>query len=167
MRTKQDEVMSMDKDQFVQLVLEAEPTLFHVSFSILHHEQDCADAVQEAVVKAYEQRGTLKSPAYFKTWLVRIVMNECYQIRRKQKKRVPMEEKFLADDQKLSRYVREDYLDLYRAIAALKEQDKICILLFYMEDFTIRQIAGVLEIPEGTVKSRLNRAKRQLRGMLG
>lgn len=157
----------MDKNQFVQLVLEAEPTLFHVSFSILHHEQDCADAVQEAVVKAYEQRDTLKNPAYFKTWLVRIVMNECYQILRKRKRNVPLEEEFLENDRKLGRYVREDYLDLYRAIAGLKEKDKICILLFYMEDFTIAQIAKILEIPEGTVKSRLNRAKKQLKGMLG
>lgn len=157
----------MEKEQFVQLVLEAEPTLFHVAFSILHHEQDCADAVQEAVVKAYEQRNTLKNQTFFKTWLVRIVMNECYQILRKRKRRTSMDEKLLKDDRKLSVYVREDYLDLYRAIAALKEKDRICILLFYMEDFTIKQIADTLEVPTGTVKSRLNRAREQLKGMLG
>lgn len=157
----------MEKSKFIELVLEAEPTLFHVAFSILHHEQDCADAVQEAVVKAYEQRDTLKKRAYFKTWLVRIVMNECYQILRKRKRQFPMEEGVLADDRSLGLYVREDYLDLYRAIAELKEKDRICILLFYMEDFTIRQIAETLEIPPGTVKSRLNRAREQLKGMLG
>lgn len=157
----------MDKDQFVELVLEAEPTLFHVAFSILHHEQDCADAVQEAVVKAYEQRHTLKKLAYFKTWLVRIVMNECYQMLRKQKRQAPMKEEILADDRKLGLYVQEDYLDLYRAIDALKEKDRMCVLLFYMEDFTIAQIAEALEIPAGTVKSRLNRARAQLKGMLG
>ena len=155
----------MEKNQFVQLVLEAEPTLFHVAFSILHHEQDCADAVQEAVVKAYEQRNTLKERAHFKTWLVRIVMNECYQILRKKKRQIPTEE-ILSDDRKLENYVKEDYLDLYRAIARLKEKDKACILLYYMEDFTIAQIAQVLDIPPGTVKSRLSRARKQLRGML-
>lgn len=132
----------MEKEQFVQLVL-------------------------EAVVKAYEQRNTLKNQTFFKTWLVRIVMNECYQILRKRKRRMSMDEKLLKDDRKLSVYVREDYLDLYRAIAALKEKDRICILLFYMEDFTIKQIADTLEIPTGTVKSRLNRAREQLKGMLG
>lgn len=157
----------MDKDQFVELVLEAEPTLFHVAFSILHHEQNCADAVQEAVVKAYEQRHNLKKPAYFKTWLVRIVMNECYQILRKQKRQASMKEGIPMDDQQLGSYVKEEYLDLYRAISNLKEKDKICILLFYMEDFTIGQIAEALEIPAGTVKSRLNRARQQLKGMLG
>lgn len=159
--------MQMDKNQFVKLVLEAEPTLFHVAFSILHHEQDCADAVQEAVAKAYEQRGTLKNLSYFKTWLVRIVINECYQILRKQKRRASMNESLLKDDGRLGAYVREDYLDLYRSIAKLKEKDKICILLFYMEDFTVKQIAEALEIPPGTVKSRLNRARKQLKGMLG
>lgn len=155
----------MEKNQFVELVLEAEPTLFHVAFSILHHEQDCADAVQEAVVKAYEQRDTLKKTAYFKTWLVRIVMNECYQILRKRKRQIPSEE-VLQNDRKLGTYVKEDYLDLYRAIARLNEKDKICILLYYMEDFTIAQIAQTLDIPSGTVKSRLNRARKQLKVML-
>ena len=117
-------------------------------------------------MKAYEQRHTLKKSAYFKTWLVRIVMNECYQILRKRKRQMPAEEGILADDRSLGMYVREDYLDLYRAIAELKEKDRICILLFYMEDFTIRQIAETLEIPPGTVKSRLNRAREQLKGML-
>lgn len=123
----------MEKNQFVQLVQEAEPTLFHVAFSILHHEQDCADAVQEAVVKAYAQRDTLKNPAYFKTWMVRIVMNECYQILRKRKRQLSLTTGILEDDRKLCLYVKEDYLDLYRAIETLKEKDKICVLLFYME----------------------------------
>lgn len=156
----------MEKHQFVELVLDAEPTLFHMAFSILHHEQDCADAVQEAVVKAYEQRDTLKNPAYFKTWLVRIVMNECYQILRKQKRQVPTEE-ILLSDRKLEHYIKEEYLDLYRSIARLKEKDRACILLYYMEDFTIEQVALTLNIPQGTVKSRLSRARKQLKEMLG
>jgi len=84
---------------------------------------------------------------------------------RKRKRQIPAEE-VLQNDRKLGTYVKEEYLDLYRAIARLKEKDKICILLYYMEDFTIAQIAQALDIPPGTVKSRLNRARKQLKVML-
>ena len=63
-------------------------------------------------------------------------------------------------------YIKAEYLDLYRAICKLREKDKICIVLFYMEDFTIPQIAEILSVPTGTVKSRLNRARKQLKDWL-
>ena len=63
-------------------------------------------------------------------------------------------------------YIKEEYLDLYRAIEQLEEGEKICILLFYMEDYSVSQIADVLRIPEGTVKSRLSRARKHLKGIL-
>ena len=76
----------MDKDEFLKLTLDSEPTLFHVSFSILHDEQDCADSVQEAILKAYENRHKLREIKYFKTWIVRIVINECYSLLRRKKR---------------------------------------------------------------------------------
>ena len=157
----------MEKEKFVALMKEAESTLFHVAFSILHHEQDSADAVSEAVVKAYEGKDALRNPAYFKTWMVRIVINECYGILRKNRRQLPMAEQLLRESSvEEDRYIKAEYLDLYRAICKLREKDKICIVLFYMEDFTIPQIAEILSVPTGTVKSRLNRARKQLKDWL-
>lgn len=158
----------MKKEKFVALMKEAEPTLFHVAFSILHHEQDSADAVSEAIVKAYEGKDTLRNPAYFKTWMVRIVINECYGMLRKNRRLLPMAEQILREGDSVTedRYIKAEYLDLYRAIRKLKEKDKICIILFYMEDFTLTQIAEILSVPTGTVKSRLNRARKQLKDWL-
>lgn len=158
----------MEKEKFVALMKEAEATLFHVAFSILHHEQDSADAVSEAVVKAYEGKDALRNPAYFKTWMVRIVINECYGILRKNRRQIPMAEQLSQKRVSIEedRYIKAEYLDLYRAIQKLKEKDKICIVLFYMEDFTIPQIAEILSVPTGTVKSRLNRARKQLKDWL-
>lgn len=155
----------MEKEKFVELVKEAEATLFHVAFSILHHEQDSADAVSESIVKAYERKDTLRNPAYFKTWLVKIVINECYGMLRKNRRQLPMTEHLLREGRSVEedRYIKPEYLDLYQAICKLKEKDKMCIILFYMEDFTIIQIAEILSVPAGTVKSRLNRARRQLK----
>lgn len=156
----------MEREDFLQKTLESEKTLFHVAFSILHDEQDCADAVQEAIVKAYAQRENLQNSAYFKTWLTRIVINECYNLLRKKKHYTDFCEEVLADKSYLRDYIKEEYLDLYQAISKLEEKEKICVLLFYMEDYSVSQIAEVLKVPQGTVKSRLNRARKQLKGLL-
>ena len=156
----------MDKELFLKKILDAEETLFHVSFSILHHEQDCADAVQEAILKAYDARDTLRDEAFFKTWLVRIVINECYAIFLKSKRLEPYEEPRTDSAEYLGKYVKEEYLDLYRAIEELDDKHRICVILYYFEDYSIDQIARITQIPAGTVKSRLNRARQTLKGLL-
>lgn len=154
----------MDREEFLKQALEVESTLFHVAFSILHQEQDCADAVQETILKGYDHREKLREKTYFKTWITRILINECYTILRKNRKYYTLEETREVADTK--EYIKEEYLDLYRAIEQLEEGEKICILLFYMEDYSVSQIADVLRIPEGTVKSRLSRARKHLKGIL-
>lgn len=156
----------MDKDEFLRLTLDSEPTLFHVSFSILHNEQDCADAVQEAILKAYENRHKLKEIKYFKTWIVRIVINECYSILRKKKRFQLYDDTVQKDNTYLSNYIKEEYIDLYQAINRLGEKEKICVILYYLEDYSVAETANVLKIPIGTVKSRLNHARKELKGLL-
>ena len=124
--------------------------------------------VQEAVIKAYTGRDRLRRPEYFKTWLTRILINECYTFLRRQKKYFPLEETVERGSvtQEAWAPVREEYLDLYRAMEEISEKDRLCIQLYYMEDYSVRQIAQILRVPEGTVKSRMRRARQQLRGLL-
>lgn len=156
----------MEKEQFVKRITEVEADMFHLAFSILHREQDCSDAVQEAIVKAYAGRDTLRQPAYFKTWIMRILLNECYAALRRRKRLVPMEEQMMDMRADFGKYVREEYLDLYRAIDALREKDRVCVLLYYIEDYSVKEIGQIMDMPEGTVKSRLRRARLQMRDML-
>ena len=156
----------MDKDEFLKLALDSELTLFHISFSILHNEQDCADAVQEAILKAYENRHKLREIKYFKTWIVRIVINECYSILRKKRRFQAYDDTVQQDNVHLSNYIKEEYIDLYRAVGRLSEKVKICVILYYLEDYSVAEIAGILKIPIGTVKSRLNHARKELKGLL-
>lgn len=156
----------MEKEQFINLMSQVEADMFHLAFSVLHSEQECADAVQEAVVKAYAGRNTLKKQEYFKTWIMRILLNECYALLRRQKRLIPMEEQVLDAQVDFGNYVKEEYLDLYKAIDALKEKDRICVLLYYIEGYSVRQIAQIMQMPDGTVKSRLRRARIQLKNRL-
>lgn len=157
----------MDKDEFLRLTLDSEPTLFHVSFSILHNEQDCADAVQEAILKAYDNRHKLKEIKYFKTWIVRIAINECYSILRKKKRFETYDDAVKKDNIPLDNYVKEEYMDLYQAIDRLSRKEKMCVILYYLEDYSVAETADILKIPIGTVKSRLNHARKELKGLLG
>lgn len=149
----------MNKETFIANVLEVESTLYHVSKSILTHDQDCEDAVQGAILKAYDKIDTLKKEQYFKTWLVRILINECYDLKRKEYPEVSYEEYFestKADD-------RKDYRELYLAIKNLPERIRITIVLYYVEGYSVEEIKQILEIPAGTVKSRLAKGRKLLK----
>ena len=149
----------MNKDTFIDNVLEVRSTLYHVSKSILTCDQDCEDAVQGAILKAYDKLDTLKKEQYFKTWLIRILINECYSLNRKKYSQVSYEEyfQFVGEDDK------EDYSELYLAILNLPERIRITIVLYYAEGYSVEEVKQILKIPAGTVKSRLSKGRKLLK----
>ncbi|WP_024620990.1 RNA polymerase sigma factor [Metaclostridioides mangenotii] len=152
----------MNKDLFIDRVLEAERTLYHVSKTILTVDQDCEDAVQSAILKAYEKLNTLKEEQYFKTWIIRILLNECYRLKRREQPEVSYEECFefvKSEDE-------EDYSELYLAIKKLPERIRITIVLYYVEGYSVKEIKQILKIPAGTVKSRLAKGRKLLKNRL-
>lgn len=149
----------MNRDKFIDKVLEAEVTLYHVSKSILIHEQDCEDAVQNAILKAYDKLHTLKEEKYFKTWLIRILINECYNLKRRVTKNVSYEETF-----ENTKVVEEnDYTELYQAIIKLPPKIRVTVVLYYVEGYCVDEIKRILKVPSGTVKSRLSRGRKLLK----
>ena len=82
----------MTKSAFIKEVHDAEAMLYHVAKSILKNDADCCDAVQETLLKAYEKLDTLKKEKFFRTWITRILINECNGIIRKRKNIIPYEE---------------------------------------------------------------------------
>ena len=79
------EKQAMTKSAFIKEVHDAEAMLYHVAKSILKNDADCCDAVQETLLKAYEKLDTLKKEKFFRTWITRILINECNGIIRKRK----------------------------------------------------------------------------------
>lgn len=152
----------MDKETFSAKVLEAEDTLYHVAKTILACDSDCEDAVSEAILKAYTKLHTLKEERYFKTWLIRILLNECYR-RAKEQKRTVSYDVCMADN---AADEPPDYSDLYAAIRQLKDKIRIVITLYYIEDYSVGEISSLLRIPAGTVKSRLSKGRKQLQNLL-
>ena len=148
----------MTGEAFAKAVTEMTQTLYRVSCSQLPNEADREDAVQEALRRAWEKRGSLKDDRYLRTWVVRILLNVCHDIQREGKRMIPAEE--IPEPGVPS---GEETVDLKECLLRLDERERIPILLYYLEGFDIGQIAKVLRIPQGTVKSRLHRGREQLR----
>lgn len=163
----------MTREQLGALILDSERQLYSTAKTILYSDQDCADAIQDTIVKAFSKIDTLKNDKYARTWLVRILINECYSILRKSSKLVSLEEMndkgesgssmktCGAADKEAEK--RADYAELYRAVNSLKEELRLPVILYYIEDFNIREIAQILDITEGAVQKRLARARGKLR----
>lgn len=149
-----------DKAAFVRIIEENKASMYRVAVSILNNEQDVEDAFQNTIIKAYEGIGSLKKNQYFKTWLIRILINECNAILRSNKKIVHVEE---FDDKASNDFSN---LELTNAVNSLNEDLRVVTTLFYFEDIPQKDIANILSIPEGTVRSRLSRARNKLYEMM-
>lgn len=146
----------MDKEFFVQEIEKSGGMLYRIAYTILRNNEDCRDALQEAVLRAWEKRGTLRENARFGTWLTRILINECYNIQRKRRRIVPLEE---APEPSIP--PPDPTLGL--ALQALPEKLRLPLVLQYAEGMEYAEIARILRLPESTVRGRIHRAKQQLR----
>ena len=136
------------------------PTLFRVAFAILRNRTDCEDAAQNAVLKAYRNLGSLKQRGYFKTWLISILKNECFDMLKRRRPTLDVTE------QELSYEMAVPDVDLNRAFDQLSPEERLTITLYYYEGYDTREIAKLTEVSEGTVRSRLSRGRASLRAML-
>ena len=152
----------MKKEQLGELIIASEETLYRVAKSLLYNDADCADAIQEAIVKAFSKLHTLKEDTYAKTWLVKIVMNECYAIMRKEKRIISLDDYQMED----KAAEQEDYSELYEAIFILPEPVKLCVTLYYLEGYSVKEVAQILDITESAVKNRLLKARAVLKESL-
>lgn len=155
--------MKGNHDSFVKIIRDVEGSLYRVAKGILRSEADCADAIQDTIIKAHENIGTLKNPAYFKTWITRILINQCNTMLQ-QKKRIVLVPTIF--DQKTGMEQINESAEVWEAIDLLPEEMKVTVILFYIEGWSLKETAEILQIAEGTVKSRLARARLKLAASL-
>ncbi|MDO3413250.1 sigma-70 family RNA polymerase sigma factor [Saccharibacillus sp. CPCC 101409] len=147
-----------DREAFVDLMRQTEDALHGMAWSMLRKEEDVADAMQETVFKAYRSIASLRAPAFFRTWIFRILINECHTLLRGRSRTVTMAD-FPAAASKSSDY---DEVDMRDAVDRLEEKQRVVVILHYFEDLSIAQVAETLELTESAVKTRLMRARAAL-----
>ena len=153
----------MDKDAFAARVTAMQQSLYRVATSYLRGEADRLDAVCEAVARAWEKRGTLRDERLFATWLTRILIRECVNIQRRQRRTVPVEtlpEQAQEDESDTVRSLRE-------ALETLPQRQRTMVVLHYMEDYDVREVARIMGTTRGAVCAGLSRAREALRRRIG
>lgn len=148
-----------DKEAFKRLIEQNKKYLFNIAIAMLENEDEAGDAIGETVIKAYENIKKLREPKFFKTWITRILINESKKILISRCKVISIEE---YKQEQTSSYQDKENIDLKNALKKLSKEHYNVIMLFYYNDLKINEIAEILNIPEGTVKSRLSNAKNKL-----
>lgn len=147
---------------FSALIKAYEKDLYRVSIAMTKNEDDALDCIQETILQAYTSIKNLKNNQYFKTWLIKILINKCNALLQKNKKLVELNSYIIEK----TTIENEDRLDIKNSIENLEDDLRLIVILYYYEDLSIKDIAESISIPEGTVKSRLSRARNKLKEML-
>ena len=152
----------MDLNTFAARTEAVKGRLYRTAYLYLGSEADALEAVDEGIYQALRALGKLREPAFFETWLTRIVLNECHRELRRRKRLAP--EEALPESSGPDGY---DALPLKEAIRALPEELRTVVILRYFAGYTQAETAAALNIPQGTVATRQRRALRLLRLELG
>ncbi len=151
----------MEAKKFCESVYKYKNDLYIMALAILKNETDAEDAVSNAILKAYENMEQIRAFHKFKPWMLTITKNEALKLKRK-RLCLPGDETVEA----LLEPVEAHYDELWDVLQQMKEKYRLVVVLFYYEGLSNRDIAEVLNIPIGTVKSRLNRGREELREAL-
>ncbi|MDR2569275.1 MAG: sigma-70 family RNA polymerase sigma factor [Oscillospiraceae bacterium] len=153
-----------DKPAFDEIIRLCVPDMSRIAMSILKNKDDADDAVCDTVVKAYENLHKLNDCKFFKTWIIRMLINRANDIYKRRSKIVYFHD-ITNELQSEDEYDFDDD-ELKEAIADLSLNYRTVITLHYYQDMKIKEIASALQIPQGTVKWRLSKAKTMLKEKL-
>ena len=155
--------------EFEERLAECGPLAFRVAYGVLRHAADAEDVAQEALLKAYRNFGRLREPAKFRGWLVRIAfrmaLDRWRSMKRREKREIPGEQpEFGAARPSVEELAASSEFQsrLERAMEELPEKFRLVVLLAGILGYTLEEVAGMLAIPMGTVKSRLFFARKKL-----
>lgn len=153
--------MKITQEIFLEVYEKYKNTVYSVIFNYVKNVDDTADLHQEVFIKLLNSETEYENDEHIKAWLIRVSTNVCINFLRSKKhiSDAPFPEDIPFFD-------KEDNSDLIKEILALPEKYRIPIHLFYYEDYSIKQIATVLDMPEATVKIRLKRGREKLKKSL-
>ena len=147
---------NVDRGFFVAHSMAMERSLYYIARSYRLSQADCEDAVQSALLRAWEKRDSLRKERYFNTWLTRIMINTCKEMLRRRRE-MPVE----ALPERPVPVAEER--GLWPLLMEMEEKYRIMVVLHYRDGYSIAEIARILRLPQSTVKTRLYRARERLR----
>lgn len=159
-----------DTERFAETLVSQYYAYIHrLALSILHDQADADDACQETFIDALHYIERYSPGTNFKAWLSKIAVHKCWQVQRKRRFRNAFNLTRIKDASRTepsspfeATLEREKNAQLWAAIDALDEKHRLPVILYYVYEFKIREVAEILDIPEGTACSRLHYAVKKL-----
>ena len=151
----------MTDQQFVPLAQRYMDTIFRVAYSYLRSRSDADDVTQEVLIQLYKTDIAFENDAHLKRWLLRVTVNRCKNIFRSPWRRL----EDITDYENSLTFEAPEHRELFDAVMALDKRYRLPVLLYYYEGYSQKEIAGLLDIPEETVRTRLFRARGKLKTM--
>lgn len=160
-----------DSQAFDQLMGHYYPRVLRMAYLISGNHADSEDIVQETFVLCWTNRKKIKEPEYFTNWLYKTLTREAWRFCRKSRREQPVEEVFGENEPQTASVLEEVMMrsrdrDLYEAIGNLPVKQRTAVVLYYFNQLSTKEIAGIMGCLEGTVKSRLYTARMNLRQTL-
>jgi RNA polymerase sigma-70 factor (ECF subfamily) len=160
-----------DIEAFEKLILKYESKIYNLCYYMLKNKEDAMDASQEVCLKIYRAINKFKGDSKLSTWIYRIAYNTCMDYIKKRKDELSFDEVIGTDfqnDSKIEDIIESKELkfEIKRCILKLSNDFRTIIILRDINGLSYQEIADVLNIETGTVKSRLNRAREALRNEL-
>ena len=146
------------KETLINYIKENEDKFYRIAFSYSKNEDAALDIVQEAIVKSLNHINKLKNEEYVKTWFYRILINECLQYIKKNKRIITYESQEMENKIEWNDDISINGIDMYKYIQKLNKKLRTVIILRYFEDMKIEEIAKITKTNISTVKSRLYKA---------
>lgn len=157
-----EKAMAGDKEAFSRIIIQNKEAMYKTAIVILKNEDNAYDALQEALIKMYKNINKLESVEAFKLWSRRIIVNCCYDLINKNNKVIDITSRLTEnyEEAKQDTYNCED--ELVELLDKLDPDLRLTATLYYYNDLSTKEIADILNIPAGTIKSRLSRAREKL-----
>ena len=152
--------------EFEVRIAECSTLAFRVAFSVLRHREDAEDVAQEAFAKAHRSFRQLRDRGRFKAWMVRMTWRLALDRRRSERRRTTREQAVAPNPITDPARADERAAQLWEAIDALPEKLRMVVVLAGIEGHEMREVGAILDLPEGTVKSRLFEARRRMKEWL-
>ena len=163
-----------DGEAYAEAVTALNQSLYRVARAYLRSEEDIADAIQESILHGWRDLGKLNTPAYFKTWMIRILINECIRMQRRRKQETLVDFPASYDGKEITPWMSEGKserdewqpgcgLEFEEMMGVLSGQTADAMVLYYGEGYTTKEISELLEITEAAVRKRLSRGREEIR----
>ncbi len=150
-----------DVDAFSSLIKKYQKDLYKIAKCRLRLEEDVCDAVQDTLISAYISISKLKNEKYFKTWLIKILINNCNDIYKKKNNNIIYFENIVFDTDECINE-KNSNIDFYNLIDDLDIEERTILVLLYSETYKAKEIAKMLNLNYSTVRSKIKRAKAKL-----